>query len=73
MPAVINVSIITCPVCGFAKAELMPARSCAIAYRCTACGIDLWPAEGDCCVYCTYGSVPCQAVQAARGGELATD
>ncbi len=69
MLAVVNESIITCPACGFAKEEVMPERSCAITYRCPNCGAELWPAEGDCCVYCTYGSVPCQAIQIARSRE----
>lgn len=66
MQATINESIITCPECGFAKQEVIPAKSCQITYRCTACGADLWPTPGDCCVYSTYGSVPCQAIQVAR-------
>jgi hypothetical protein len=69
MDAAIDVSLITCPYCGFAKDEIMPAKSCQITYRCTNCGADLWPAAGDCCVYCTYGSVPCQAIQVARARE----
>ena len=71
MEAVLDVSVITCPACGFAREEVMPATSCAIMYRCTKCGASLWPAEGDCCVYCTYGSVPCQAVQIERARKAA--
>lgn len=70
MPALKSESTITCPACGSAKQEVMPERSCAITYRCPKCGTDLWPAEGDCCVYCTYGSVPCQAIQVARAREV---
>ncbi len=66
MREVVTESIVTCPECGFAKDEVMPETSCEIMYRCPTCGTDLWPAEGDCCVYCTYGSVPCQAVQIAQ-------
>ena len=66
MSAVLNESLITCPACGFARDEVMPGQSCEIMYRCTKCGAELWPAEGDCCVYCTYGSVPCQAIQLER-------
>ena len=60
---VILESVITCPACGVQRVEEMPERSCVIAYRCTACGETLRPAEGDCCVYCTYGSVPCPPLQ----------
>lgn len=68
---VLDMSIITCPACGFAKEERMPTQSCAIMYTCTDCGVVLWPAEGDCCVYCTYGTVPCQAIQIARASDRA--
>ena len=63
MQTIISESVITCPACGLTKAEVMPETSCVITYRCTGCGAELWPAKGECCVYCTYGSVPCPAVQ----------
>ncbi|MBA2518360.1 MAG: hypothetical protein H0V24_01715 [Chloroflexia bacterium] len=66
MTALTHESVLTCPGCGIAKRETMPAVSCQITYRCTACGADLWPAPGDCCVFCTHGSVPCQAIQQQR-------
>ena len=56
-------SIITCPHCGHERTEQMPERSCVIAYQCLGCGETLTPAEGDCCVYCTYGTVPCPPMQ----------
>lgn len=66
MQTAINESVITCPGCGHAKVEIMPLKSCQITYQCTSCGRDLWPVEGDCCIYCTFGSVPCQAIQIER-------
>jgi hypothetical protein len=65
----IDHSIITCPGCGTAKAERMPADACQIVYVCTACGMRLRPKAGDCCVFCSYGSVPCPPIQAERSGE----
>jgi hypothetical protein len=62
MPEPVIDSVLTCPECGVAESVTMPAVSCQITYRCLRCGIDLWPAPGDCCVFCTYGSVPCPAV-----------
>lgn len=62
-------SIVTCPHCGHQRAETMPAYSCTIVYGCAECGATLHPAEGDCCVYCTYGSVPCPAMQPIRQAE----
>lgn len=56
-------SLITCPACRHQKLERMPERSCVISYECTACGATLRPAEGDCCVFCTYGTVPCPPLQ----------
>jgi hypothetical protein len=52
-------SVITCPRCSFQRSVLMPTNACVIAYWCAGCGVLLTPAPGDCCVYCTYGSVPC--------------
>lgn len=50
---------ITCPACGFTKPELMPVDSCLFFYQCTNCGDLLRPKAGDCCVFCSYGSMPC--------------
>lgn len=60
-------SLITCPHCGTAKLETMPTDACLYFYECTGCGELLKPKEGDCCVFCSYGSVPCPPVQIAHG------
>ena len=60
-------SIITCPSCGFAKQETMPIDSCQFYYECEKCKIQLKPKKGDCCVFCSYGSVPCPPVQNNKG------
>ncbi|WP_255575113.1 GDCCVxC domain-containing (seleno)protein [Caldovatus aquaticus] len=57
---------ITCPVCGTARTETMPTDACRFFYDCTGCGALLRPKPGDCCVFCSYGDVPCPPVQAAR-------
>ncbi|MGO8844524.1 MAG: GDCCVxC domain-containing (seleno)protein [Methylocella sp.] len=62
-------SIITCPHCATAKSETMPTNACQIFYTCSGCGTKLRPEPGDCCVFCSYGSVPCPPIQAARSGE----
>ncbi|WP_246270726.1 GDCCVxC domain-containing (seleno)protein [Hongsoonwoonella zoysiae] len=59
-------STLTCPNCGHAKTETMPTDSCQWFYACTGCGEVLRPLEGDCCVYCSYGTVPCPPIQEAR-------
>jgi hypothetical protein len=35
------------------------------------CGTRLKPKPGDCCVFCSYGSVPCPPIQAERADENA--
>ena len=56
-------SIITCPNCGFQKEEIMPTDACQFFYKCSNCNIILKPEEGDCCVFCSYGTIPCPPVQ----------
>jgi len=52
-------SAITCPVCGHVKAEIMPADACQYFYECENCRTVLKPLAGDCCVFCSYGTVKC--------------
>ena len=59
-------STITCPLCGHSETETMPTESCQFFYDCKGCGAVLRPRIGDCCVFCSYGSVPCPPVQRAR-------
>ena len=49
----------------------MPEHACVIIRRCPGCGRMMRPKTGDCCVFCSYGSVPCPPVQEhrRRGGE----
>lgn len=57
-------STVTCPECEARTEEAMPEDACVIRWECPACGAILGPREGDCCVFCSYGSVPCPPVQA---------
>lgn len=57
-------STITCPACGHQKQETMPTDACVYFYECESCHTRLKPAQGDCCVYCSYGSVKCPPIQA---------
>lgn len=56
-------STITCPHCGHAERETMPTDACQFFYDCRGCGRLLRPAPGDCCVFCSFGDVPCPPVQ----------
>lgn len=58
------VSTLVCPRCGFAKEETMPEDACQFFYECRGCGAVLKPKPGDCCVFCSYGSVKCPPRQA---------
>jgi len=64
-------STITCPECGHAATETMPADACLYVYDCKGCGRRLEPKQGDCCVFCSYGSVACPPVQEAQDSENA--
>ncbi|MGV8944952.1 MAG: GDCCVxC domain-containing (seleno)protein [Lutibacter sp.] len=56
-------SEITCPNCEHKKVEKMPTESCQFFYECENCKKVLRPNEGDCCVYCSFGSVKCPSIQ----------
>src|SRR5262249_59877100 len=56
-------STILCPMCGYAATETMPTNACVLVYECARCGTCLAPRKGDCCVFCSYGSVPCPPMQ----------
>ncbi|WP_313831138.1 GDCCVxC domain-containing (seleno)protein [Candidatus Nitronereus thalassa] len=56
-------STITCPECGFKNTETMPTDSCRVVYDCQSCQTILRPKAGDCCVFCSYGDVPCPPIQ----------
>lgn len=60
-------SVLTCPHCGFAKLETMPTDACQFFYGCLNCKTLLRPTPGDCCVFCSFGSVKCPLVQQERG------
>jgi hypothetical protein len=65
-------STLTCPRCGAQATETMPIDACQYFYDCPGCGAVLRPKPGDCCVFCSYGSVPCPPVQRARAQPPAT-
>ncbi|MCC6923404.1 MAG: hypothetical protein IT525_10160 [Nitrosomonas sp.] len=71
MSAVILESTLTCPVCGYARTETMPTDACQWFYECGLCHTVLKPKLGDCCVYCSYGTVPCPPIQMRdkKGGD----
>ncbi|MCZ4306080.1 hypothetical protein O4G98_15205 [Zoogloeaceae bacterium G21618-S1] len=65
MPSPILESTLTCPHCGHVETETMPTAACQYFYECKGCRSILKPLKGDCCVFCSYGDVPCPPVQAS--------
>ncbi|MXN76146.1 hypothetical protein GR157_15540 [Burkholderia sp. 4701] len=61
-------SVLTCPHCGFARQETMPLDACRFFYECQGCKALLTPKPGDCCVFCSYGSVCCPSRQRSQSG-----
>ena len=60
-------SVLTCPTCGHAKRETMPTDACQYFYECQSCKTLLRPNAGDCCVFCSFGTVKCPPMQASEG------
>lgn len=56
-------STLTCPQCGHQAVETMPTTACQFLYECVGCGELQKPKPGDCCVFCSYGTVPCPPIQ----------
>lgn len=56
-------SMITCPACGHKKKEQMPEDACTYFYECESCKTRLKPIQGDCCVFCSYGTNKCPPIQ----------
>ncbi|MGA7323938.1 MAG: GDCCVxC domain-containing (seleno)protein, partial [Rhodomicrobium sp.] len=52
---------------GRRSVETMPVDACQYFYECNQCGMVMKPKEGDCCVFCSYGDVPCPPVQENAG------
>ena len=59
-------STLTCPECGGVATETMPTNACQFFYDCRHCAAVLRPLAGDCCVFCSFGDVPCPP---SRGGQ----
>jgi hypothetical protein len=56
-------STLRCPHCGHEAVETMPTDACVYFYECRHCRRLLRPKPGDCCVFCSYGSVRCPPQQ----------
>ena len=63
MTKIILESELTCPYCGHSKIEIMPTNACQWYYECDSCKTLIKPKAGDCCVFCSYGTVNCPPIQ----------
>ena len=61
-------STITCPHCAHEELETMPTNACQFFYDCKGCEMLLKPKLGDCCVFCSFGDIPCPPIQEVKKG-----
>lgn len=61
-----HTSTLACPDCGGQDVRTMPADACVIVTACRFCHTTMRPKPGDCCVFCSYGDVPCPPIQQER-------
>jgi hypothetical protein len=66
MSDIVLISELTCPHCAHVSCETMPTDACQFFYEGAACKTLLRPKPGDCCVFCSFGSVKCPPIQAQR-------
>ena len=66
-------STITCPQCNHRWTGTMATDACQYIYVCEQCRVQLKPKTGDCCVYCSYGDVPCPPIQEERASGVDGD
>jgi len=67
MTSAVLESVLTCPHCGFGARETMPTDACQFFYECRSCKALLRPKPGDCCVFCSFGTMKCPPIQQQRG------
>jgi hypothetical protein len=67
MSDIVLESVLPCPHCGFAKQVTMPTDACQFYYECGNCKTVLRPNPGDCCVFCSFGTVKCPPMQQEHG------
>lgn len=61
---IITASRVTCPECGHTEQLSMPTDYCQFFHECSGCGTLLKASQGTCCIFCSYGDVPCPPAQA---------
>ncbi|MFO7799695.1 GDCCVxC domain-containing (seleno)protein [Rhodohalobacter sp.] len=59
-------STLICPNCEQKSLETMPENACQYFWMCSKCSKIIQPKKGDCCVFCSYGTVPCPPIQESK-------
>ncbi len=72
MTAIQRESTIICPVCGYQETETMPTDGCLFYHEWKTYKTLLRPKTGDCCVFCSYGTVSCPPIQLLQSGHKPT-
>jgi hypothetical protein len=57
------ISTITCAGCGSTLRCKMPLHASRTHFECPHCKAVFKTGEEECCIYCSYGSVPCPSAQ----------
>ncbi len=52
-------SILTCPNCSHQKQEKLLENTFPTRFRCGNCQEMAEVKLGDCCIYCSFGDIPC--------------
>ena len=60
---IVGTTIITCPSCKKKLSSKMSSESVKRVFHCPTCLAWLSPKKGDHCIYDSYGSVKCPAIQ----------
>ncbi|MFM2373594.1 MAG: hypothetical protein RJA75_490 [Actinomycetota bacterium] len=69
LESIVLSSDLTCQACGLVAEQIMPTDFCVWSWDCPGCGHSHKPLPGDCCVFCSFGNVPCPPKQVEDGSD----
>lgn len=64
-PGVVRESTLVCPRCNHGERMMMAENSSLVVHVCQSCGLEMHRLPGNCCLFCTWGTVPCPTAQRA--------
>lgn len=59
-------TLLICPDCHHQRWIEMPKDRCVLSFDCEGCANILRPKAGDCCVFCSFGTIACPPIQQQR-------